>query len=79
MMKYEQLKYEKANNIATITLNRPEVLNSITLKMVAELTDAVTTADKDEDVRAIIITGAGRGFCAGDDIGSVFGDRKSVV
>ena len=76
-MKYEQLIYEKANNIATITLNRPQVLNSITLQMVAELTDAVTTADKDDDVRVIIITGAGRGFCAGDDIGNVFGtDEK---
>lgn len=76
-MKYEQLKYEKANNIATITLNRPDVLNSITLQMVDELTDAVTAADKDGDIRVIIITGAGRAFCVGDDIGNVFGtDEK---
>src|SRR6476619_3905273 len=51
-----------------ITLNRPDVLNSFTLAMSQELRDALTTARADKSVRAILLTGAGRGFCAGQDL-----------
>jgi enoyl-CoA hydratase/carnithine racemase len=68
-MAYEQIAYEAANGIATITLNRPEKLNAWTPIMGAELMDAFRAADRDADVRAILFTGAGeRAFCAGADM-----------
>lgn len=63
------------NRIMTITLNRPEVLNAYNSTMHAELLAALATADSDDDVRVVILTGAGRGFCAGMDLsegGSTF-------
>jgi enoyl-CoA hydratase/carnithine racemase len=59
--------------IATVTLNRPEALNASTLAMERELRYLFETADADPDVRCIIVTGAGRGFCAGDDIKAMWG------
>jgi enoyl-CoA hydratase/carnithine racemase len=56
------------DNILTVTLNRPDKLNAFTARMLSELLDAVDRADRDDDVRAIIFTGAGRGFCAGADL-----------
>ncbi|HEY9156843.1 crotonase/enoyl-CoA hydratase family protein [Candidatus Binatus sp.] len=67
-MAYEQIVYEVADNIATITLNRPEKLNAFTDIMMSELIDAFDKADADDNVRAIIVTGAGRAFCAGADL-----------
>jgi len=67
-VQYEQIKYEIANGILTITLNRPDKLNAFTGQMLTELLDALDKADRDDDVRAIIFTGAGRGFCAGADL-----------
>src|SRR2546428_12515746 len=67
-MPYENILYEKAGPVATITLNRPEALNAITPQMTAELHQALDTADADAEVRAIILTGAGRAFSAGDPI-----------
>src|SRR3954463_11299496 len=69
-MAYETIKDEIAENILTITLNRPDKLNAFTGTMQAELIDAFDRADKDDEVRAIIVTGAGRGFCAGADLSS---------
>ncbi len=69
-MAYETIKYEVAEQILTITLNRPDKLNAFNAQMQAELIDAFDAADKDDDVRAIIVTGAGRGFCAGADLSS---------
>ena len=60
-MTYETILYEIEENILTITLNRPERLNAFNRQMLFELIDAVDKADEDDDVRAIIFTGAGRG------------------
>lgn len=67
-MNFEQILYEKDGPILTITLNRPDKLNAFTGQMMQELIDAMDAADADDEVRAIIFTGAGRGFCAGADL-----------
>jgi enoyl-CoA hydratase/carnithine racemase len=69
-MDFEQINTELAESILTITLNRPERLNAWTPTMGSELIDAFDRADADDDVRAVIVTGAGRGFCAGADLAS---------
>jgi len=85
-MAYEQIKYEIQDNILTITLNRPDKMNAFTHVMQNELIAAFDAADADDNVRAIIVTGAGRAFCAGADLsegGATFDraarpDRKSA-
>ncbi len=67
-MSYEQILTEKDQGVLTITLNRPERLNAWTGQMGQELRAAFDEADADDEVRAIIVTGAGRGFCAGADL-----------
>ena len=67
-MSYSTILYEVKDSILTITLNRPEALNAFNNEMLFELIDACDKADADDDVKAIIITGAGRGFCAGADL-----------
>ena len=67
-MDFEQILYEVDDRIATITLNRPDKLNAWTTVMMGELIDAFDIADKDDDVLAIIMTGAGRAYCAGADL-----------
>src|SRR5947209_7768207 len=69
-MAYETIKYEVDEQILTITLNRPDKLNAFNAQMQAELIAAFDAADKDDDVRAVIVTGAGRAFCAGADLGA---------
>jgi enoyl-CoA hydratase/carnithine racemase len=69
-MAYETITYEVAEHILTITLNRPDKLNAFNATMQRELIEAFDAADGDDDVRAIIVTGAGRGFCAGADLSS---------
>jgi len=72
-MSYEDIIYSVENsNIAIITLNRPEAMNALTHKTHTELGQAIEEANQDDKIRVIIITGAGRGFCAGDDIKSIF-------
>jgi len=77
---YEQIKYELSEEgILTITLDRPDRLNAWTATMGREMRDALDRADADDDVRAVIVTGAGRGFCAGADLeggGDTFDYRK---
>jgi enoyl-CoA hydratase/carnithine racemase len=73
-MAYESILYEVAAEIATITLNRPAKLNAYTATMGRELVDAIRRADDDRGVRVIILSGAGRAFCAGADI-SGFADN----
>ena len=68
MSKYEQIKVEVADNIQTITLHRPEKLNAFTGQMMHEMIAAFDEADANDDVRAVIVTGSGRAFCAGADL-----------
>src|SRR6201981_3485308 len=69
-MAYETVKYEVADRILTITLNRPGKLNAFNPLMQKEWIDPFACADQDDDIRAIIVTGAGRAFCAGADLSS---------
>jgi enoyl-CoA hydratase/carnithine racemase len=65
---YQNILYEVEAGIATLTLNRPEKLNAYTLAMGDELVDAFARVRADADVRVALLTGAGRGFCAGVDL-----------
>lgn len=67
-MEYQQILYDVDGPILTVTLNRPDKLNAYTATMGSELADAFLRADQDDAIRAIVVTGAGRGFCAGADI-----------
>lgn len=67
-MPYENLLYDVQDHIATITLNRPERLNALSAGLRKESLEVFAEARADDDVRAVIITGAGRGFCSGADI-----------
>lgn len=69
-MDYEQILYEVNDGVALMTLNRPEKLNALTALMGAEMGDAMAEADADDAVRAVVMTGAGRAFCAGADLGA---------
>jgi enoyl-CoA hydratase/carnithine racemase len=68
-MAYETILYDQADGVATITLNRPERLNAVTTTVIRELVQAFDQADGDDGVRVVIVTGAGRAFCAGADLG----------
>ncbi|QJY48486.1 crotonase/enoyl-CoA hydratase family protein [Pseudonocardia broussonetiae] len=67
-MEFEQITYGVADGVATLTLHRPERLNAFTARMGDELREAFDRTDADDDVRAVVVTGAGRGFCAGADL-----------
>jgi enoyl-CoA hydratase/carnithine racemase len=75
-MKYEHVLYEVADRTATITFNRPDQLNAVSLAMSAELRDAYERAEADDDVWTILVTGSGRAFCAGADVEGVPADGK---
>lgn len=70
MTGFEHITYEVSEGIATITLNRPDKLNAFTTIMQRDLVNAFDQVDSDDSVRATIVTGSGRGFCAGADLGS---------
>ena len=75
-MSFNSLLYEIDDNILTITLNRPDRMNAFTVEMAYELIDAFNQASDDDEVRVIVVTGAGKAFCAGMDLsgdGNVFG------
>ena len=69
-MEFECILYDVKDKVLTITLNRPDRLNAYTGQMQSNLIEAFDKAGKDDDIRAIIVTGAGRGFCAGADLGA---------
>ncbi len=71
-MAYSQIVYQKENRVALITLNRPDKLNAYSEIMVHEMLEALSDSRDDDQVRAVIITGAGRGFCSGGDISTDF-------
>lgn len=75
-MSYEQITYERTGHVGLITMNRPEKLNAWTTKMGEETRDAIEEANADPEVGAIVLTGAGRAFCAGADISQFAADRK---
>ncbi len=66
--------YDKKDGIATITLNRPERLNAITFEVYHELTDFIAELRNEDDVRVVVITGAGRAFCSGGDVRDIIGE-----
>ncbi len=68
MASYETVRLDVADGVATLTLNRPERLNSFTVAMHGEVRDALDAVDADPAVRCLVLTGAGRGFCAGQDL-----------
>lgn len=70
--------FEAADGVATITLNRPEVLNSVTRPMAASLCEALRHAGDDAAIRAVVLTGAGRGFCAGQDLSEAMPSSDSM-
>ena len=76
-MDYEQILREQRDDIVLLTLNRPDKLNAWTPRMSAELVDAIEAADADASIGAVVVTGAGRGFCAGADISAVFDAQLS--
>jgi enoyl-CoA hydratase/carnithine racemase len=81
MKDYSTLRYELADKILTLTLNRPDHLNSFTVEMSQELVHAFSRASQDDEVGAIVLTGAGRAFCAGMDLnaqGNVFGLNENL-
>jgi enoyl-CoA hydratase/carnithine racemase len=68
-MAFETILYDQVDGVATITLNRPERLNAVNTTVIRELVQAFDQADGDDGVRVVIVTGAGRAFCAGADLG----------
>jgi enoyl-CoA hydratase/carnithine racemase len=81
-MQYEQIRYVVDDGVLTITLDRPDRLNAFTTRMMHELIDAFGQADADDAVRAVIVTGAGRAFCAGADLGAggdTFDNREEPI
>jgi 2-(1,2-epoxy-1,2-dihydrophenyl)acetyl-CoA isomerase len=70
MAHYETILYEQLDAVLKITLNRPNKLNALTDTMLVELRDAFSRADDESSVRAVLLTGAGRGFCPGQDLGA---------
>ena len=77
-MSYETLLYEVSEHVATITFNRPEKMNTWNAQVASELSEAMLKANTDDEVRAIVLTGAGRAFCAGADLergGETFANR----
>ena len=68
---YNSLLFQIENGVGTITLNRPEVYNALNEELSAELIDALKKANKDDSIRVVVLTGAGKAFCSGQDLGDV--------
>jgi enoyl-CoA hydratase/carnithine racemase len=77
-MPYETILVEKKEGIEVLTLNRPERMNSLNEKLAAELVQALQEVNRDDEIRVLVLTGAGKGFCAGADVGGMSaGERES--
>jgi enoyl-CoA hydratase/carnithine racemase len=72
----EEVLYDVAGNVATVTLNRPEKMNAATFDMADDFRAALTRANEDGDVRCVVLTGAGKAFCSGDDVEAAWGDPR---
>jgi enoyl-CoA hydratase/carnithine racemase len=77
MLAPKSFLYEQREGIATITLNRPERLNALTFEVYRELTDTFAALREEDEVRAVVITGAGRAFCSGGDVHDIIGQLFS--
>ncbi len=71
-----EVLYDVSEHVATITLNRPDQLNAATFEMGEQLSEAFAEVERDAEVRAVVVTGAGRAFCAGDDVEKAWGDPR---
>jgi enoyl-CoA hydratase/carnithine racemase len=76
---YTVVRYDVVDAIATITLNRPEKLNAVTFEMAEQLRAALEESAADQTVRCVVLTGAGRAFCAGDDVSEAWGNEKTAA
>jgi 2-(1,2-epoxy-1,2-dihydrophenyl)acetyl-CoA isomerase len=76
---YETIIYEKENGVATMTLNRPQALNAFVPQMNKDIMDALKAGERDPEVRCFMITGAGRAFCAGQDLKGRTPDQKGSL
>jgi len=77
-MKFETIRYQVEGRIATITLDRPDKLNAVSPQMVSELRAAYAAVESDDAVWIAVVTGAGRAFCAGADVGDIPGDGRVI-
>ena len=75
-MTYESITVEREGRVARVTLNRPEKLNAINAQMESELTEVIPQLDQDDEVGAVVVTGAGRAFCAGGDVSQMPGSAS---
>ncbi len=78
-MNYETIILQSEEGVATITLNRPEKMNAMNEKLADELVTAISEVNQDNTVRAVIITGDGRAFCAGGDVQKLLADAKGPI
>ena len=78
MPEYQEILYEKKRRGALITLNRPDAMNAISRSMIKELHQALDEVEEDNEVRAVVLTGAGRAFSAGMDQGNRAGRRRDI-
>lgn len=76
-MDYSSLVFEKSDGVVTVTLNRPDKSNAFDDTLISEMLDALKTIERDAEARAVIITGAGKNFCAGQDLGPMLERYKS--
>lgn len=76
---YQTIEYQVENQICTITLNRPDRFNAFNEEMSKEFMEGLKAAEKDPDVRVIILTGAGKAFCSGQDLKDIAGQKRSLA
>ncbi|MDD5093087.1 MAG: enoyl-CoA hydratase/isomerase family protein [Dehalococcoidia bacterium] len=78
-MNYETILLQKQDKVATITLNRPEKLNTMSPELMSDLTKVMGEVERDDEIRAVIVTGAGRAFCAGGDVPKLFASSRDPI